>query len=35
LRVQMGEAGQRLVQEQYGWKVTGERLSQLYYEVVS
>ena len=35
LRVQMGEAGQRLVQERYSWKVTGERLSQLYYEVVS
>jgi len=35
LRMQMGEAGRRLVQEHYTWKVTGERLSQLYYEVVS
>jgi len=34
LRVQMGQAGRQLVDDNFSWKVVGERLNQLYRETV-
>lgn len=34
LRVRMGEAGRKLVNENFIWKVVGERLNKLYQEIV-
>jgi glycosyltransferase involved in cell wall biosynthesis len=34
LRWQMGQAGRKLVSENYSWQITGDRLDQLYQEVV-
>jgi glycosyltransferase involved in cell wall biosynthesis len=34
LRVRMGQAGQKLVQESYSWEVKGERLAQTYEAIV-
>lgn len=35
LIVSMGQAGRKLVNENYSWQVVGERLHKLYLEVVS
>jgi glycosyltransferase involved in cell wall biosynthesis len=35
LRVSMGQAGRKLVRENYTWQVIGERLNKLYLEVGS
>ena len=35
MRIHMGEAGRKLVRETYSWQVRGERLSQLYKNIVN
>ena len=35
LRIAMGQAGRKLVNENYSWQVVGERLNQLYLEVAN
>jgi glycosyltransferase involved in cell wall biosynthesis len=35
LRITMGQAGRKLVNENYSWQVVGERLNQLYLEVAN
>ena len=35
LRIGMGHAGRKLVNENYSWQVVGERLSKLYLEIAN
>ncbi|MBE9166055.1 glycosyltransferase family 4 protein [Pleurocapsales cyanobacterium LEGE 06147] len=35
LRIQMGQAGQKRVEEEFAWKVKGDRLARLYDKIVS
>jgi glycosyltransferase involved in cell wall biosynthesis len=35
LRLQMGQAGQQRVRENYSWEVKGKRLAQVYEEIVA